>query len=175
MGREVVVGHHEVAVRVRVAVHARVVVHREAAEGDRAVLLPGRRRCRGRVLRTLKDQVAAKLQTIGRRWATCPRPAIARERVPEIGQAAVMWPIARMQEPGLPEATLPIGRTQVLGQALAPVRCLEHDQQPAHDHQHAMCKIFLVCQMPAAGMLRMSALADHQVALVTWPRPQVVR
>ena len=163
---------------------------------DRAMLLPGRRRCRGRVLRTLKDQVAARLQIIGHRWVLCPRRAIARARGPEIGQAAAMSPIVRTQELGPPEATLltdrtqelgpaqatsPIGRTQVLGQALARVQSLDHDQEPAHDHQHAMCKIFLICQMPVAGMLGMSALADHQAASVTplrspaarWPAEQL--
>jgi hypothetical protein len=148
---EVVVGHHEGAVR------ARVVVHRGAAVVDRAMLLPGLRRCRGRVLRTLRDQVAAKLRIIGHRWVICPRRAIARARGPEIGQAAAM---------------LPIGRTWAIGQALARVLSLDHDQPPAHDHQHAMCKIFLICQMSVAGM---SALADRRAASVTWLRPQVAR
>ena len=128
------VGHHEVVVAPEVAVRARAAVLRGVAEADRAMLLPGRRRCRGRVLRTLKDQVAAKLQIIGHRWVLCPRPAIAQATGPEIGQVAAMSPIGRMQELGpqeatLPidqtqeigpaQATLPIGRTQVIGQALA--------------------------------------------------------
>jgi hypothetical protein len=64
-----------------------------------------------------------------------------------------------------------IGRAQVLCQALARVLSLDRDQ-PAHDHQHAMYKIFLICQTSVAGM---SAPADHQAASVTWPRQQVAR
>ena len=72
--------------------HAAVVVAREVAVhrgwrcapsggasrgggGGSRMLLPVRRRCRGRVLRTFKDRVAAKLQIIGHRWVLCPRPA----------------------------------------------------------------------------------------------------
>ena len=83
-----------------------------------------------------------------------------------------MLPIVRTQELGPPAAMLLTGRTWVLGQALARVLSLDRDQSPAHDHQHAMCKIFLICQMSVAGM---SAPADHQAASVTRQRPQAAR
>ncbi len=120
--------------------------------GDLAMSLLARPQCRGRVRQTLKNQVAAKLQIIGRRWVLCPRPAIA---------------LARGAEIDLQEATSPIGPAQMLAQALARVLSLGHDQEPAHDHQQAMCKIFLICQMPVAEM---SVPADHQAASVTWPQ-----
>ena len=45
---------------------------RGVAVAHRAMLLPGRRRCRGRALPTFKDRVAARLQTIAHRWVICP-------------------------------------------------------------------------------------------------------
>jgi hypothetical protein len=185
--REVVVGHHVVAARGRAVVHARVVVHQGAALGDRAMLLRGRRRCRGQVRQTSKDQAAAKLQIIGHRWVNCRRREIAQARGPEIGQVAAMSLIGRTQVLDLPEAMLPIGRTQELGpaaatlligrtqvldRALARVLSLDHDPEPARDHPHAMYKIFLICQTPVAGM---SAAAEHQAVSVTWPQLQVAR
>jgi hypothetical protein len=83
-----------------------------------------------------------------------------------------MLPIGRTLGLGLQAAMLQIDRTQVLGQALARVLSLDRDQPPAHDHQHAMYKIFLICQTSVAGM---SAPADHQAASVTWPRQLVAR
>ena len=93
-------------------------------------------------------------------------------RTQELGPPEATLPIGRTQELGPAQATSPIGRTQVLGQALARVLSLDHDQEPAHDHRHAMCKIFLICQMPVAGM---SAPADHQAASVTRLRPPAAR
>ena len=93
-------------------------------------------------------------------------------RTQELGPPAAMLLTGRTQELGQAEVTLPIGRMRVIGQALARVLSPDRDRQPAHDHQHAMCKIFSTCQMPVAGM---SVLAARQVASVTWPRPQVGR
>ena len=93
-------------------------------------------------------------------------------RTQELGPAEATLPIDRTQELGPAQATLPIGRTRVLGQALVRVLSPDHDQEPAHDHRHAMCKTFLICQMPVAGM---SAAADHQAASVTRLRSPAVR
>jgi hypothetical protein len=171
---------HRAAVEERAAVvevRARAVAHRRAAVADRAMLPRVLRRCRGRVLPTSNDQVAARarLQTIGHRWATCRRPAKGRAQGRAIGLARGTSPTFRARVVGPAEATLRIGRTSVISPAPALAQALvrelspEQDQQPAHDHQHAMCKTLLICRMQAAVT---SAAAAHPVALVTprrWP------
>ena len=117
------------------------------AVADLATMLRVPRRCRGHRLRTFEDRVAAKLQTIGPRWATCPRRAVARVQGPEIGPA---------------EATLVIGPARVLGRARVRDRSPDHDQEPAHDRRHAICKTFLICRVLVVGI---SAAAGHQAAL----------
>ena len=124
-------------------------------------MLRARRRCRGHLLRTFEDRVAAKLRTIGPRWATCPRPAVARVQVPEIGPAEATLPIGRTRVIGPAEATC-IG--PVLGQARVRDRSPDHDQEPAHDRRLAICKTFLICRMLVVGI---SAAAGHQAALAT--------
>src|SRR4029079_4999022 len=89
-----------------------------------------------------------------------------------LGPQEAPLPIDQTQVLAPAQAMSPTVRTQALDQALARVLSLGHDQQPAPDHRPATCKIFLICQMPVAGM---SAPADHQAASVTWPRPPAVR
>jgi hypothetical protein len=180
------------AVRARVvAVRAQVLVHH--GEADRPMLLRGRRRCRGRVLRTFKDLVAAKLQIIGQRWVICPRRAVDPPRGREIGPQRATLQIGRIQALGpavatLPpvrawvispaQATLPVVRmwvislAQVLGQALVRVLSPDHDQQPAHDPRRAMCKTILICRTSVVGMWLATA---HQAASAMWPRASVER
>jgi hypothetical protein len=161
----------------RAAVRARAVAHRRAAVADRAMWHPALRRCRGRVLPTSNDQVAARarLQAIGHRWATCRRPAKGRVQGLAIGLAQEMSPTARAREVGPAEVTLRIGRTSVispapaLAQALARELSPEQDQRPVRDRRLAMCKTLLICRMQAAVT---PAAAAHPVALVTprrWP------
>ena len=113
--------------------------------------------------------MAVKLRTIGHRWVICQRPEIARLREPEIGPAVAMSPIDRTQALGPPEATSLIGRTPVSPESaidLAPVqdRLPDRDRPRVRDHRHAMCRTFLICQMPE---VEMSAEADHQVDSAT--------
>ena len=129
------------------------------------------------VLRTLRDRVAAKLQTIGRRWAICRHPEVARLRGPEIGPARAMSPIDRTRALGPAEATSPIGRTLVslalvIDQAPVQDRSPDRDRPRVHDHRHAMCKTFSICQMPE---VEMSAAADHQVDSATLLQLPVAR
>ena len=127
------------------------------AVADLATMLRVPRRCRGHRIRMFADRVAAKLQTIGPRWVTCPRREDARVQEPAIGLA---------------EATLATGPAQVLGPARVRDRSPDHDQVPAHDRRHAICKTFLTCRVLVVGM---SAAAGHQAALATGQPAPVVR
>jgi hypothetical protein len=152
----------------------RAVVHREVALADHATLLHARRRCRGRQLPTLSDRVAAKLQIIDPRWATCRRLEIAQLQVREIDPARAMSPIDQTRVPGPPEATSQIARTSVspapaIDQAPVQDRSPHRDRLPVHDHRHAMCKTFSICQVPELEIL---AEAGHQVDSAT--RPQLL-
>ena len=82
-GRDQVEGHDLAAGRGRVEGRGLVV-----AVAGLATMLRVPRRCRGHLIRTFEDRVAAKLLTIGRRWATCPRREVARVLGSEIGPAS---------------------------------------------------------------------------------------
>jgi hypothetical protein len=107
--------------------------------------------------------VAAKSETIGLQWATCPRPVVARV-VPEIDLAVATLPIGRTRVIDLVEATSAVGPAQVLGLARVRDRSPDRDQAPAHDRRHAICKTFLICRMLVVGI---SAAAGLPAALAT--------
>ena len=136
---------------------------RGLAAAGRATMRRVRRRCRGHRLQTFADRVAAKSETIGPQWATCPRPAVARV-VPEIDLAVATLPIGRTRVIDLAEATSEVGPAQVLGLARVRDRSPDHDLEPADDRRRAICKTFLICRMLVVGI---SVAAGHQAALAT--------
>ncbi len=94
-----------------------------------------------------------------------PTPGSRPAREPEIVPAVAMSPIDRTQALGPPEATSRIGRTPVspelaIDQAPVQDRSPDRDRPRVHDLRHAMCRTFLICQMPE---VEISAEADHQV------------